>query len=68
VDVLRRTRRNADTIRGAAPDLTIERAVAVRVGARPYRISILKYEFEELIIRSILREYVSISHERPPGH
>jgi hypothetical protein len=36
VDVLRRTRRNADTISGAAPDATIGRPAAVRAGARPY--------------------------------
>jgi hypothetical protein len=37
VDVLRRTRRNAYTIKGAAPDTAIGRPVAVRTGARPYR-------------------------------
>jgi hypothetical protein len=43
VDVLRRTRRNADTIRGAAPDVTSGRPAAVRVGARPYqRIGIVE--------------------------
>ena len=35
VDVLPRTRRNADTIRGAAPDVTIGRPVADQAGARP---------------------------------
>jgi hypothetical protein len=35
-DVLRRTRRDANPIRGAAPDVTIGRPAAVRVGARPY--------------------------------
>jgi len=44
VDVLRRTRRNADTIRGAAPDVTIGRPAAVRAGARPYHcIGIAKH-------------------------
>ena len=33
----RRTRRSASTIRGAAPDTIIGRAVADRAGARPYR-------------------------------
>jgi hypothetical protein len=43
VDVLRRTRRNADTISGAAPDVTSGRPAAVRVGARPYqRIGIVE--------------------------
>jgi hypothetical protein len=36
VDVLRRTRRNAHTIRGAAPVLTIGHPAADRAGARPY--------------------------------
>jgi len=36
VDVLRRTRRNAYTIVGAAPDVVIGRSAAVRTGARPY--------------------------------
>jgi hypothetical protein len=36
VDVLRRTRRNADTLRGAAPDVTSGGPVAVHAGARPY--------------------------------
>ena len=34
--MLRRTRRNANTIRGAAPDVTIGCPAAVRAGARPY--------------------------------
>jgi hypothetical protein len=43
VDVLRRTRRNADAIRGAAPDVTSRRPAAVLVGARPYqRIGIVE--------------------------
>jgi hypothetical protein len=43
LDVLRRTRRNADTIIGAAPDMTGGHPAAVRVGARPYqRISIVE--------------------------
>jgi len=37
VDVLRRTRRNTYTIRGAAPDVTIGRPAAIRAGARPYQ-------------------------------
>jgi large subunit ribosomal protein L35 len=37
VDVLRRTRRNAYTIVGAAPDVVIGRSAAVRTGARPYQ-------------------------------
>jgi hypothetical protein len=37
VDVLRRTRRNADTISGAVPAVTSGRPAAVRVGARPYQ-------------------------------
>src|ERR1700751_4029682 len=36
VDVLRRTRRNANTIRGTGPAVTTERLVAVHAGARPY--------------------------------
>jgi hypothetical protein len=36
-DVLRRTRRNAFTIRGVGPDVTIERPAEVRAGARPYQ-------------------------------
>jgi hypothetical protein len=36
MDVLSRTRRNADTIRGAAPDITVGRPAAVCAGARPY--------------------------------
>jgi len=39
VDVLRRTRQNAYTIKGAAPDVSIERPTAVRAGARPDRNS-----------------------------
>ena len=35
-DMQRRTRRNASTIGGAAPDTTIDRADADRSGARPY--------------------------------
>ena len=35
-DRQRRTRRNASTIGGAAPDTTIDRADADRSGARPY--------------------------------
>ncbi len=35
-DRQRRTRRNASTIGGAAPDSTIDRADADRSGARPY--------------------------------
>ena len=35
-DMQRRTRRNASTIGGAAPDTTIDRAAADRSGARPY--------------------------------
>ena len=35
-DMQRRTRRNASTIGGAAPDTTIVRAAADRSGARPY--------------------------------
>ena len=43
LDLLRRTRRNADTIRGAAPNVTIKPAAAVHVGARPYhRIGIVE--------------------------
>ena len=38
MDVLRRTRRNACTIRGGGPDVTIERRAEVRAGARPYQI------------------------------
>ena len=38
MDVLRRTRRNAYTIRGGGPDVTIERPAEVRAGARPYQI------------------------------
>ena len=34
-DMQRRTRRNASTIGGAAPDTTIDRADADRSGARP---------------------------------
>ena len=33
----RRTRRNASTLGGAAPDTMIGRAAADRAGARPYR-------------------------------
>jgi hypothetical protein len=36
-DVLRRTRRNAFTIRGVGPDVTIEPPAEVRAGARPYQ-------------------------------
>jgi hypothetical protein len=36
LDSLRRTRRNVDRIRAAAPDLTSRRPAAVRAGARPY--------------------------------
>jgi hypothetical protein len=39
VDVLRRTRRNADTIGGGTPDVTSGRPAAMRVGARPYQRS-----------------------------
>ncbi len=35
-DMQRRTRRNASTIGGTAPDTTIDRAAADRSGARPY--------------------------------
>ncbi len=35
-DMQSRTRRNASTIGGAAPDTTIDRADADRSGARPY--------------------------------
>jgi hypothetical protein len=34
--VPRRTRRNADAIRGAAPEVTIACPTAVRAGAHPY--------------------------------
>jgi hypothetical protein len=37
---LRRTRRNADTIRGAAPGVTIGPPAALRAGARPERVPI----------------------------
>ncbi len=37
VDVPRRTRRSASTVRGAAPDVNIGRAAADRAGARPYQ-------------------------------
>jgi hypothetical protein len=36
VEVLRRTRRNADTLSGATPDVTSGGPVAVHAGARPY--------------------------------
>src|SRR5271165_2492283 len=39
VDVRRRTRPKAYTIRGAAPEVTIGRLAADRAGARPYRAS-----------------------------
>ena len=43
MDLVRRTRRNADTIRGAAPNVTINPAAAVHVGARPYhRIGVVE--------------------------
>src|SRR5271165_2264094 len=38
----RRTRRNASTIGGAAPDTIIGRAAAHRAGARPYRPHVAK--------------------------
>ncbi len=41
VDVLRRTRRNSHTIRGAAPVLTIGRPAAHRAGARPYQLTFI---------------------------
>src|SRR5271165_3104545 len=37
VNVLRRTRRNPSTIRGAAPDVAIGQSTAARAGARPYQ-------------------------------
>jgi hypothetical protein len=39
MDVQRRTRRNADTVRGVGPAVTIEPPAEVRAGARPYQIS-----------------------------
>jgi hypothetical protein len=39
MDVLRRTRRNAYTVRGVGPNVTIERLAEVHAGARPYQIS-----------------------------
>jgi hypothetical protein len=43
VDVVRRTRRNADTLKGAAAEVTIARPDAVRAGAHPYqRIELAK--------------------------
>jgi hypothetical protein len=47
VDVLRRTRLNADTIKGATPDSTIGRAAAVRAGARPsyHRMPVVSSDF-----------------------
>ena len=45
-DVLHRTRLNADTIKGAAPDVTVGRAAAVRAGARPYhRMPVVSSDF-----------------------
>src|SRR5271166_834538 len=37
VNVLRRTRRNPSTIKGAAPDVVIGQSTAPRAGARPYQ-------------------------------
>jgi hypothetical protein len=37
MDVLRRTRRNADTLSGAVPEVNSGRPAAVRAGARPYQ-------------------------------
>src|SRR5271165_1422906 len=39
-DVRRRTRQNAYTIRGAAPDVSIGRPTAVRAGARPSKLKL----------------------------
>jgi hypothetical protein len=36
-DVLRRTRRNAETLSGAVPEVNSGRPAAVRAGARPYQ-------------------------------
>src|SRR5271165_1861932 len=40
VNVLRRTRRNPSTIRGAAPDVVFGQSAAARAGARPYQRSL----------------------------
>jgi hypothetical protein len=37
VDVLRRTRRNAETLSGAVPEVNSGRPAAVRAGVRPYQ-------------------------------
>jgi hypothetical protein len=44
VNVLRRTRRNADTPSGAAPEVTSGGPVAVRAGARPYHCRSIAYQ------------------------
>src|SRR5271167_1589768 len=40
VNVLRRTRRDPSTIKGAAPDVVFGQSTAARAGARPYQRSL----------------------------
>ena len=48
-DMQRRTRRNASTVRGAAPDSTINRADADRSGARPISANLFVANFARIL-------------------
>ena len=70
VDVLSRTRRNAYTIRGAAPDVTIGRPAAVRTGSaslpsRRHRLTSITVLSISLPAARFFRRIVGRGVERP---